>query len=331
MIFIRHSNDFLLGLYRVMLRIRLFEEAADDCHKRGRLAGNIHLYIGQEAIAAGACAALRVDDCIVSTHRGHGHLLAKGARSDRLMAELYGKSTGYCKGKGGSMHAADIGLGILGANGIVGAGLPIAAGSALADKILGRDDVTLCFFGDGASNQGTFHEALNMAAAWNLPVIFLCENNRYGVSVEISEVTNTNTISVRAGAYGIPGVTIDGCDATAVFDAVANAAERARGGLGPTLIEATTYRWQGHYCADPALYRPASYLTEATENCPILRLRNRLLELGIVAQPELDEECALIEREIADAVLFAENSPYPDISEAVTDVYSIDNERSVVR
>ena len=265
----KYEKDFLLKLYGGMVRVRRFEEKAADCFTKGMLAGNIHLCIGQEASVVGSNAALRPTDYITSTHRGHGHLLGKGADSKKMMAELFGKSTGYCRGKGGSMHAADVGLGILGANGIVGAGIPIATGSAMASKIMGTDEVTLCFFGDGASNQGTFHESINMAAAWHLPVVYLCENNHYGVSTEIHRVTNTDTIAVRAKAYDIPGVTVDGCDVLAVYEAVKKAVAHARAGKGPYLVENIVYRWQGHYCGDPAAYRPKEYLEEAHEHDPI--------------------------------------------------------------
>ena len=208
----------LMSMYQTMLRIRAFETKAAECFTKGMLAGNIHLCIGQEAVATGACMALEADDYMTSTHRGHGHCIAKGASLDKMLAELFGKEAGYCKGKGGSMHIADVaGLHSLGANGIVGAGIPIAAGSALASKIYGDKHVTLCFFGDSASNQGTFHEAVNMAAAWKLPVVFLCENNNYGVSVNIHSVTNTDTIAVRAKAYDIPGKTVDGNDPSTVL------------------------------------------------------------------------------------------------------------------
>ena len=231
----KYSDKMLLDIYGTMLRIRRFEEKAAECFTKGMLAGNIHLSIGQEAVAAGACAALDAADYITSTHRGHGHCLAKGGDPRLMMAELFGKGSGYCKGKGGSMHIAELeNLHILGANGIVGAGIPIATGSALASKIRKDRCVTLCFFGDSASNQGTFHESVNMAAAWKLPVVYLCENNGYGVSTAIGRVTNTDCISVRAKAYNIPGVTVDGTDPIAVYEAVKEAAGRARGGEGPT-------------------------------------------------------------------------------------------------
>ena len=316
--------------YRRMALIRAFETKAAECFTRSELAGNIHLYMGQEASGVGTCLALRETDYITSTHRGHGHCLAKGASPDRAMAELFGKETGYCRGRGGSMHIVDVKLGILGANGIVGAGIPLAAGSALASKVRGDGAVTVAFFGDGASNQGTFHETLNMAAAWKLPVVFLLENNHYGVSTEIHRITNTEYLAPRAAAYGIPGVTVDGTDVEAVYHAAAEAVERARSGGGPTLVETLVYRYQGHYCGDPAAYRPKEYLTEGKAKDPIDRARARLLELGAAAEEvdALDREAA---ERIAHAYEFAKSSPDPDPAAVIDDVYSSDNERSVLR
>lgn len=313
-----------------MALIRAFETKAAECFTRSELAGNIHLYMGQEASGVGACLALRETDFITSTHRGHGHCLAKGADPKRAMAELFGKESGYCRGRGGSMHIVDVKLGILGANGIVGAGIPLAAGSALASKIRGDGAVTLAFFGDGASNQGTFHETLNMAAAWKLPVVFLLENNHYGVSTEIHRVTNTDRLSSRAAAYDIPGVTVDGMDVEAVFRAVREAAERAREGEGPSLVETLVYRYQGHYCGDPAAYRPKEYLTEGRAKDPLLLARTRLTELGAAADEldALDREAAA---EIERAYDFAKNAPDPDPAAVIENVYASDNERSVLR
>ena len=326
-----YEKDFLLGLYGGMVRVRRFEEKAADCFTKGMLAGNIHLCIGQEASVVGSNAALRPTDYITSAHRGHGHLLAKGADSGKMMAELFGKSTGYCGGKGGSMHAADVSLGILGANGIVGAGIPIATGSGMASKIKGTDEVTLCFFGDSASNQGTFHESINMAAAWKLPVVYLCENNHYGVSTEIHRVTNMENLSVRAKAYDIPGVTVDGSDVLAVYEAGEAAGDRARSGGGPSPVEDLVYRWQGHYCGDPAVYRPKEYLEEAHEHDPIANFRRKLVEDGTATEAELDTIDQQMADEIEAAYEFADSSPYPDPSEAFTDVYCEDNERCVAR
>ena len=328
----KYPKEMLMNMYQTMLRIRAFETKAAECFTKGMLAGNIHLCIGQEAVPTGACMALEPDDYMTSTHRGHGHCIAKGASLDKMLAELFGKETGYCKGKGGSMHIADVaGLHSLGANGIVGAGIPIAAGSALASKIYGDKHVTLCFFGDSASNQGTFHEAVNMAAAWKLPVVFLCENNNYGVSVNIHSVTNTDTIAVRAKAYDIPGKTVDGNDPVVVYEAVKKAVDYAREGNGPSIVECMTFRHQGHYCGDPANYRPASYMEEAHEKDAIPNMRKRLLENGVATEEELQAVEAAVQEELEAAYVFADTSAYPNPAEATTDVYSSDNERSIVR
>lgn len=317
-------------MFEDMLRIRFFETKAADCFTKSMLAGNIHLCIGQEASTVGASRALEARDFITSTHRGHGHCIAKGARTDRSMAELFGKATGYCGGKGGSMHIVDTALGILGANGIVGAGLPLATGSALASKIRGTDEVTMCFFGDGASNQGTFHESINMAAAWKLPIVFLCENNQYGVSVNIHTITNTPNIAVRAKAYDIPGVTVDGNDVLAVYAAAKEAVDRARRGEGPSIVETMTFRHMGHYCGDPANYRPKSYLEEAKAKDAIDRFRAHLLSIKIPAA-ELDALEESMKAEIEAAYTFAQESPLPPVESAFTDVYSSENDRSIER
>jgi TPP-dependent pyruvate/acetoin dehydrogenase alpha subunit len=279
----------------------------------------------------GACQALRPTDFITGTHRGHGHCLAKGGEPKLMMAELFGKETGYCKGKGGSMHIADVSLGLLGANGIVGAGIPIATGSALASKIKGTDEVTLAFFGDAASNQGTFHEAINMASAWHLPVVYLCENNKYGVSVCIDRVCNVENIADRAQGYHIPGVVVDGNDVFAVYEAVAAAAERARSGEGPTLIECKTYRQHGHYEGDPMVYRTKEEMQEWKERDGIPRLRGYILDNKLATAEELDALEAEIKALIEEAVEFAKESPYPEAAEVTTNVYASDNERSVAR
>lgn len=327
----KYSKEMLLGMYETMLKIKGFESKASDCFTKGMMYGNIHLCLGQEAVPTGACYALEPDDYMASTHRGHGHCVAKGGDLKIMMAELFGRATGYCKGKGGSMHIADIdGLHSLGANGIVGAGIPIAAGSAFASKIWGDKHVTLCFFGDSASNQGTFHEAVNMAAAWKLPVVFLCENNNYGVSVNIHSVTNTDTIAVRAQAYNIPGKTVDGNDPVIVYEAVKEAVDYAREGNGPSIVECMTFRHQGHYCGDPANYRPASYMEEAHKKDAIPNMRKRLLD-GVATEEEILAVEKAVEDEMEAAYQFANESAYPDPSEATTDVYFSDNERSVVR
>ncbi|MDT8901655.1 thiamine pyrophosphate-dependent dehydrogenase E1 component subunit alpha [Anaeroselena agilis] len=327
----QHGLETLLRFYREMQRVRQFDQKAAELFTQGRMAGNIHTCVGQEATAVGACQALEPTDFITATHRGHGHCLAKGGRAAIMMAELFGKATGYCKGKGGSMHIADLGLGILGANGIVGAGIPIAAGSALASKIKGGREVTLAFFGDGASNEGAFHEALNMASAWRLPVIFLCENNKYGVSVAIDRVTSIADIADRAKAYDIPGIVVDGNDVVAVFEAVSAAAARARAGEGPSLIEAKTYRHRGHYEGDPQIYKPADEVAAWKKRDPLILLQDAILALDPAAADKLAAVEDEIRREIEDAVRFAEESPYPGPAEVVSDVYAADNERSVAR
>jgi len=321
----------LTDFYRTMVRIRTFEEKAAECFTKGMLAGNIHLSIGQEAAAAGAFAAIQPQDYFTSTHRGHGHVIARGGDPNKAMAELFGKKTGYCKGKGGSMHIADMkNMNHLGANGIVGAGQPISAGSALASKIKGDNSVTVGIFGDSAANEGTFHESLNMAATWKLPMVWFIENNGYGVSTEIHRVTNTENISVRAAAYGVPGVTIDGTDPVIVFETMKKAMEHARSGKGPYVVEANVYRYQGHYCGDPAAYRPAEYMENALANDCIMKMGNRLQDMG-VSEDELNNIKKEVDKEMNEAVQFSVDSEYPDISETITDMYTTDNERCVAR
>ena len=326
----QYSKEMLLNMYENMSRIRKFEVKLTDCFTKGMLAGNIHTSVGQEASAVGACKALEKRDFITTTHRGHGHCLAKGAKTDIMMAELFGKVTGYCRGKGGSMHVADISLGILGANGIVGAGIPIATGSGLTSKIRNTDEVTMAFFGDAASNQGTFHEAINMAAAWKLPVVYLCENNQYGVSVNINAVTNTDSIAVRAKAYDIPGVTVDGNNPLEVYEAVKVAVQYAREGNGPSIVECKTYRMRGHYEGDPASYRSKEITEEWRKKDPIDAFRAYLLNESI-DEKELIAIEDKMDQEIEAAYEFAKSSSYPDVSEVTLDVYASDNERSVIR
>lgn len=325
-----YPKEFLVSMYQDMVRIRKFETKAAECFTKGMLAGNIHLCIGQEAVAVGANKALEKTDFTTSTHRGHGHCIAKGASPNKAMAELFGKATGYCGGKGGSMHIADVSLGILGANGIVGAGIPIATGAALASKIQGTNEVALCFFGDSASNIGMFHEAINMAAAWKLPVVYLVENNGYGVSVPIHTVTNTESIAVRAKAYNIPGKTVDGNDPLAVYEAVKEAVAYARSGLGPSIVECMTFRHMGHYMGDPANYRPKSYLEEAKKKDALERFRKVLMDNGI-SEKEIEVVENSAAEEIEAAYEFSQNSPYPDVSTVTDDVYAMDNDRSVAR
>ncbi|PXY21689.1 pyruvate dehydrogenase (acetyl-transferring) E1 component subunit alpha [Prauserella coralliicola] len=256
---------------RTMWTIRRFEEAVDDLFARGLMHGTMHLSIGQEAVPAGACLALREGDYITSTHRGHGHCIARGAELDAMMAELLAKETGYCRGRGGSMHIADVATGNLGANGIVAGGVPIAAGAGLAVKLRRGEQVVVSFFGDGAVNEGAWHEGVNLAAIWDLPVVFVCENNHYGMSMSVGKAFKVQRLAERAAAYGIPGVTVDGNDPQAVHDAVSDAVHRARAGQGPTLVEAVTYRWKGHSKSDKNLYRTREEIESWREQDPIAR------------------------------------------------------------
>ena len=259
----------LVKMYRTMLRIRRFEEKVGELFTQGKIWGAVHLYTGQEAVATGACAALNKDDYITSTHRGHGHCIAKGGELPRMMAEIFGRASGYCKGKGGSMHIADMEVGILGANGIVGAGIPIAVGAALAAKYRGTGQISLAFFSDGASNTGSFHEAVNLSAVLKLPVVFVCENNQWAVSTSVSYSVPIQNIADRAVAYGMPGTTVDGNDVLAVYDAVKQAVERARNAYGPSLVECKTYRWEGHYRGDPETYRSKEEVMEWRRKRPL--------------------------------------------------------------
>jgi len=321
------GKDLLLDMYRSMTRIRLFETKVRDLATANEIPGFVHVSIGEEASATGVCVALRKTDRITSTHRGHSHLIAKGGRLDRMMAELFGKRTGYCKGKGGSMHIVDFSLGILGANGIVGAGLPIATGSALAAVIAGTDDVTACFFGDGASNEGTFHESLNLAAVWKLPVVFVCENNGFGEFTPMRTVTSVKDIAVRAKAYDIPGHIVDGNDVLEVYRYASEAIARARAGEGPTLLECKTYRWEGHVVGEQAFLGTASYRTEQEVNewkarCPLIRFDKFAAESGKIGAADLQRIKQETEVELEAAIKFARESPLPDASEVTEDVFT---------
>ena len=316
------SKEKLIEMYKKMLEIRYFEEKIYELYGQNLVPGTIHLYAGQEAVAVGVCANLRKEDYVVSTHRGHGHCIAKGADLKRVMAEILGRKTGYCKGKGGSMHIADFSVGILGATGVVGAGIPIAAGAGLSIKLRGTDQVVACFFGDGASNQGTFHEGINMAAIWRLPVLFVCENNLYAMGTRQSRVMLIENIANRASAYGIPGVTVDGNDVLAVYEVARQAVERAKKGEGPTLIECKTYRHKGHSRFDPATYRPKEEVEFWLKKDPIPRFRNKLLEMNILTEKEAKQLEDKVLEEIKEAVKFALESPYPEPEEALKDVYA---------
>ncbi len=307
----------LLDLYTRILRIRRFEEQVGTLFAQGQLPGFVHLYIGEEAVGAGVCALLRDDDYIVSTHRGHGHVLAKGGDMQRMMAELFGKRTGYCKGKGGSMHIADFSIGMLGACGIVGGGIPVAVGAGLSAKTRGTDQVAVSFFGDGAANEGSFHESLNLASALALPVLFVCENNQYGEFTPAIHAMNIRDIALRAQGYGIPGVIVDGTDALAVYDVAQEAVARARRGAGPTLIEAKTHRRGGHAEGEEAFlggqqYRLADELAAARRNDPLLKLHTFIVESGLIPLETLETLDHEITQAVTDAVAFARASEAPD-------------------
>lgn len=309
-------------MYRKMLEIRLFEEKVFDLYGQNLVPGTIHLYAGEEAVAVGVCSNLNVDDYITSTHRGHGHCIAKGADLRRTMAEILGKKTGYCKGKGGSMHIADFAVGMLGATAVVGAGLPIAVGAGLSAKLRKTSQVVACFFGEGASNQGTFHESINMASVWALPVVFVCENNLYAMGTRQSRIMSVQNVADRASAYGIPGVMVDGNDVFVVYEAARTAVERARAGKGPTLIECKTYRHKGHSRVDSGKYRPKEEVEEWLGKDPLKRFRQAMLGNGILTQTELEHVEKEVADEVADAVKFALDSPYPEGKEALENVYA---------
>lgn len=315
------EKEKLIEMYRQMLRIRNFEEKVYELYGQNLVPGTIHLYVGQEAVAVGVCTNLRKDDYITSTHRGHGHCIAKGADLRKVMAEILGKKTGYCKGKGGSMHIADFSIGMLGATAVVGAGIPIAAGAGLSIKLRGTNQVVAGFFGDGASNQGTFHESINMAAIWSLPVIFVCENNLYAMGTKQSTVMKIENIADRAVAYGIPGVTVDGNDVLAVYEATREAANRARDGEGPTLIECKTYRHKGHSRFDPATYRPKEEVKEWLKKDPIPRFKTKLQKMKLLTKQKAERIEQAVISDVEAAVKFAMESPFPAPEEALENVY----------
>ena len=315
------TQEQLLEVYHKMWEIRLFEEEVESLFMEGQITGSTHLYIGEEAVAVGACTALRPDDYITSSHRGHGHCIAKGGELKPMMAELLAKETGYCRGKGGSMHIADLGLGILGANGIVGGGIPLATGAALASVIKGSDQVTLCFFGDGAANQGSFHEAANLAATWRLPVVYICENNLYAMTTPARQHLSVADVAPRASGYGFPGVIVDGQDVLAVYEATAEAVARARRGEGPTLIECKTYRYKGHYIGDPIVYRTKEEVDEWRERDPILIFQAVLEERGLLDGRKADAVRSEVATEVRDAVRYAIDSAEPTLDALWEDVY----------
>lgn len=302
--------------------IRTFEEKADELYALGKVHGTMHLSIGQEAMAVGAIAALRPEDYILSTHRGHGHCIAKGADIKLMMAEFMGKETGYCRGRGGSMHIADMEGGNLGANGVVGGGIGMAVGAGLSIKMRGTGQVILCFFGDGAANRGIFHEALNMAAIWTLPVVYLCENNQYGMSMSVKRAFPIEDIADRAAAYNMPGLVVDGNDVLAIYEATLEAVERARGGGGPSLIEGKTYRWKGHSKSDQERYRTKEEVEAWKERCPIRRFQARLINEKVIDEAEASRMAEEARRLIEEAVAFAEASPEPSVETILEGVYA---------
>jgi pyruvate dehydrogenase E1 component alpha subunit len=315
-------TEELIRFLHCMRLIRAFEEKAEELYLLGKVHGTMHLSIGQEACAVGAVGALRADDYILSTHRGHGHSIAKGADVGRMMAEFLGKETGYCRGRGGSMHIAEVDLGNLGANGIVAGGLPLACGVGLSLKLQKLDRVVVSFFGDGAVNEGAFHESLNLAAIWKLPVVFFCENNQYAMSMPVENAFSIEHLSQRACAYNIPGVTVDGNDVLEVYDAVRTAAERARAGQGPSLIEAVTYRWKGHSKSDQQAYRTREEVKEWQARDPIARLQSYLQEHGWLDEKRATDLEAKAQADIDEAAAFAESGPYPEPDEVLEGVYA---------
>jgi TPP-dependent pyruvate/acetoin dehydrogenase alpha subunit len=316
----------LVDLLRKMILIREFDLLAIELRTQRRIHGVLHPYVGEEAVAVGVCSALRVSDRITSTHRGHGHCIAKGADVNRMMAELFGRVDGYCKGKGGSMHIADFAIGMLGANGIVGAGMPIACGAALAAQLEDRGGVAACFFGDGATGEGEFHETLNIASLWKLPLIFVCENNQYGSGNAVGSVRPVTEIAMHAAAYGMPGLSIDGNDVLAVREAAVEAVERARQGAGPTLLHCKTFRWLFHAMREVPQpdTRSPELLAEwrSRDRDPIARLEATLTAPGLVTEDDVAAIRAAVKRDLDAAVEFAEASPYPDPNDLLVDMFA---------
>lgn len=318
------AKSKLIDIYKTMLTIRLFEEQVVDLFARGQVPGFTHAYIGEEAIAAGVCAALRPDDYVSSTHRGHGHVIAKGADIKPMMAELCAKKTGYCKGKGGTMHIADMTIGILGANGVVGGGMPLAVGAGLSAKYRGTDQVSISFFGDAASNTGSFHESLNLASVWKLPVIFVCENNLYGISVSQKKHQAIKDVADRSVGYAMKGMVVDGMDAEAVYEAALGAVNRARAGRGPSLIECKTYRYRGHHEGDPnqgERYRTKEEIEKWKKKDPIKKFAKMLITKKIASKKMLVEMEKAVANEVKNAVEFASESPTPMPEELYEDLY----------
>ena len=315
------KNEEWKGYLKTMLKIRCFEEKVFELLGRDLIKGASHVYIGEEAVAVGACAAIREDDYIASTHRGHGHCLAKGGKLPEMMAELCGRETGYCRGRGGSMHIADVEKGNLGATGIVGSNLPVATGAGLSINLRHTDQVVLCFFGDGASNTGGFHESLNMASVWKLPVVYICENNLYGMSSAVSRVCSVEDIAVRGTAYNMPSEIVDGMDVLKVKEVVKTAVTNAREGKGPVLVECKTYRYYGHSRSDPRVYRTKEEEAEWKEKDPVERFKKRILEEGVMTGAEIEELEEDVIQQVEKAVEYALNSPFPSPDTLTEDVY----------
>ena len=315
------NKERLKKIYKVMNDIRNFEQKAYSLFENNKLRGSVHLYTGQEAVAATVCSHLRDEDYITSTHRGHGHCIAKGADLKKSMAELMGKETGYCRGRSGSMHIADFEKGNLGANAVVAGGIAIAVGAALSAKMKGTDRIAVSFFGDGASNEGVCHEAMNLASVWKLPIIFICENNLYGMSTHVDTSTSVQDISVRAAGYNMPGYTVDGNDVFEIDKAVTKAIKRVKNGEGPVLIECKTYRWMGHWTGDPQNYRTREELESIRNECPIQKLRGYVLNNAIFSEEELNEIEAESLNAIEEAAQFAMESPEPDPAKVLDDVF----------
>jgi pyruvate dehydrogenase E1 component alpha subunit len=309
------TQEELAWIYRTMATIRAFEERVAREFRTGEIPGFVHAYVGQEAVATGVCANLTDADLITSTHRGHGHCIAKGCALRGMMAEIYGRETGLCRGRGGSMHIADFSRGMLGANAIVGGGIALATGGALSAQVRGTDQVAVAFFGDGAANQGVLHESLNLAAIWKLPAVYVCENNGFAESTPAEYSTSVEDIAARASGYGIPGVTVDSRDVMAVYEAAQAAIERARRGDGPTLLEAKTYRLRGHFEGDPELYRDAEERDTLQGADPIPLFRDRLLAMGILAPADVEAMAVEIQEALDEAVEHAKASPWPDPAE----------------
>ncbi len=317
------SKKLVLSLYRKMLEIRRFEEKVQELYRRGVLPGFVHLYIGEEAVAVGVCARLRPNDYVVSTHRGHGHALAKGCLPQSLLAELWGKETGCCRGRGGSMHLFQPGIGFLGTNGFVAAGIPMGVGAAYSAGLRKTGQVSVVFFGDGAVNHGAFHEGLNLAALWDLPVIFVCENNLYATETPFREASKVTDLAQKAAAYGIPEITLDGNDVSAVYESAGRAIDQARNGKGPSLLECQTYRTVGHHEGDPGIgYRTREEVEEWKRRCPLLRFRQRLLEEKMIPGKVLAKIEQETETLITQAAQFAESSPIPSTEEVLEGVFS---------